>query len=553
MSKETSISRQPSSGLVKPSGNLTLPVIIKLHYPTKRTKHPLHGYAADESNPCTSLILKAGFTSANSLWLEEVYRRTLPPKNRSCPAMPLSDGERQVHNDFSQALEDASTSCVAIIFGKCNRSLLIERRLVSFPVRIENFEVIIGIQYRGDIITRLFVFADHPEYIIRRAFAATDIKVANRNDIAFGLTAAVAGIPDFSFGHFNESIARHRITLAATKELVSLRAQSLPVNNPRKSNSRSSGPSSQLGDSYDDLPPAIRHWLFSSYRISDNVSLVASKPSNTSTLEHLLRKLTCKEGPRPIEAPQYSDLPTILQASLRKDHSIVDSVSLQAALKPGQSIMDFVFGAFQPKKDHRRTKNRGLINSGRTVDGPCVEVEVKCESCGHMDVDRKPEWENTPVATNRAYIIKARTTCPGPKCCIEKVGSTGKRRREAVNYIPVDETLAQAAITQNAAAKRMKYNARREATPSVFSVKFLVSKHGPLASLEVKCFRCQNYRREEKHPIWFKRDGRYVARPSSCPVCKETDGITTCIIFVPVDGNLTYIRYSALRDSLGQL
>ena len=244
------------------------------------------------------------------------------------------------------------------------------------------------------------------------------------------------------------------------------------------------------------------------------------------------------------------DLPSLVRQKLG-EAGVENTHDLDEHSRSHGSTMDFVFSFFA--QDRGRLTNKAVIRTARTNDGPVSEVLVKCEQCGKQDIDREPEWENTDPRLHRAYIVKPRTTCPTATCCPEITGKTGKPRKKAVNYVPVDEVLAANAITQNAATKRAKYNERREQTDGSFCPAFMITSIGPKLSVKVTCSRCASYSRIENHPVWFKKDKRYVARNSSCPICAQ-DGVAYSVMFLPAkEEKLEYVRYSSLRDVLGIL
>ena len=65
--RETQLSHGNPRQLVKPSGSLENPVLLKLHYPSFTTDHILDGEVADDTSPCPRLLMRFEFSG----WCEK--------------------------------------------------------------------------------------------------------------------------------------------------------------------------------------------------------------------------------------------------------------------------------------------------------------------------------------------------------------------------------------------------------------------------------------------------------------------------------------------------
>ena len=81
--EETDLSGEAAAGLIRPAGTSDLPVILRLHYPTFRTRFADFGKVDDVFNPCTNLLLKNGFNGSNSV------RQAPPCYSRVSSTKPL--------------------------------------------------------------------------------------------------------------------------------------------------------------------------------------------------------------------------------------------------------------------------------------------------------------------------------------------------------------------------------------------------------------------------------------------------------------------------------
>lgn len=200
-STDKELTKKPAEYLVCPSGSLDNVMGLKLRYPTFSTSHPSMGESADWTNPCTRLLLKKGLSSKQCLWYEAFFRREPAARDRSDPMKHWSTNERQVHQEFSEWVENRSTMKVLLLFGKWNRDELLRssKDMVTILVRVSTgITITATIVFEGEDISRIVVYCPHPEYYYH------DYSIASGEwlDAAINLAAALVGIEDLDIDFF---------------------------------------------------------------------------------------------------------------------------------------------------------------------------------------------------------------------------------------------------------------------------------------------------------------------------------------------------------------
>jgi hypothetical protein len=125
--------RRPQSELVRPSGDLTAPILLHLHYHSMTTEHRHNGEIADETNCCIKLLLDSGFSATNAIWVDTFSRR----EKRANGGKRRADWSAKeayppkiydMHLSCSNKLRDLSSAKMELVFGAENRKL-IERQI----------------------------------------------------------------------------------------------------------------------------------------------------------------------------------------------------------------------------------------------------------------------------------------------------------------------------------------------------------------------------------------------------------------------------------------
>jgi hypothetical protein len=126
--QEIRISQRPCEDLVKPSGKLSAPLFLQLHYPTFRSQRPFYGDVSDETTPSVGfLVTQKGLRATDGILFSEAsFRREKPiatvqngqngrtshirPQYPECYPAKLS----LVHQQFSEWMMDHSQAKVVV-------------------------------------------------------------------------------------------------------------------------------------------------------------------------------------------------------------------------------------------------------------------------------------------------------------------------------------------------------------------------------------------------------------------------------------------------------
>ena len=119
---EPLISRKPASELVRPSGSVTVPIALLLHYPPMTTAFRHNGEVLDVSATCTAMLFEKGIT--RNAFMHEMCHRRLSlceqkggERRRSWDKNGQSQAFINRHTkyrkDTSNMLHGMSTPCVA--------------------------------------------------------------------------------------------------------------------------------------------------------------------------------------------------------------------------------------------------------------------------------------------------------------------------------------------------------------------------------------------------------------------------------------------------------
>ena len=199
--EEFDSSGQPQAYLVAPSGSLNARLGVKLNYPTFHTKRPMNGNAADDTNPCTSLLCQKGLQEA--FWFERYFRRMDAPKVRSIWMDSIPKELEEIHRRFSLWCEESSRMKVLLLFGVEGQKDFLARHQDMTILRVpflNAWTVTVGILRHEDAIRLIVVFLFHPEWLIR----SPGITPAKHFDACINLAAALAKYPNVDPSCFKE-------------------------------------------------------------------------------------------------------------------------------------------------------------------------------------------------------------------------------------------------------------------------------------------------------------------------------------------------------------
>ena len=172
--EEVKISERPAEHLVSPSGTLSAPLGLFLHWPTFTGIGSLeNGTVAEYKNPCMRLLLRKGFDPVNCLWLDRYSRRANKVKSSKPGTVPMdswSSELRGIHEAFSENTMNDSRAKVWVIFGSRNKAWYrsMEHRWEETAVEIPDSDVRTSahLEYdENDSIRRVVIFCQHPESI----------------------------------------------------------------------------------------------------------------------------------------------------------------------------------------------------------------------------------------------------------------------------------------------------------------------------------------------------------------------------------------------------
>jgi hypothetical protein len=158
-------SREPKSYLVHPSGSITAKVTVKLPYPTFTSSLIHNVETPDPSSLCPRLLLRKGFTKANTFFYEKFFRRV------SKDDWPSVDPElAELQKEFSIWSENAMHAKVVIVCGKAAGQDYIARRkpyvrsLLCVNTSRERLELGILRDEHGNI-SQVAILAFHPKFM----------------------------------------------------------------------------------------------------------------------------------------------------------------------------------------------------------------------------------------------------------------------------------------------------------------------------------------------------------------------------------------------------
>jgi hypothetical protein len=165
--RESSFSGGSPALIVKPSGDPTNALHLKLNYPTFRTQKLEYGESADITNPSTKLLMQKGLLADQTFWFEADFRRRQAVKGRSKSRMQQSTQVLSIHTETSSWLERLSKK-VFLIFGAENRKDFNARYNSHQHViqLTESERVTTGLIRQGGSISYIIVYCPHPEWIL---------------------------------------------------------------------------------------------------------------------------------------------------------------------------------------------------------------------------------------------------------------------------------------------------------------------------------------------------------------------------------------------------
>jgi hypothetical protein len=129
---EFAISDENKHHLIRPSGNLPAPILLKLHY-----FYLEDGETADLTSLYPRLLLSAGFSDQNAFWMQAYYRRQTPGSTRKSPMTQWTALLRRVHEDLASWLEKAVQGSIHVLFGHYNRLSDHSSNAVKFDARVQ--------------------------------------------------------------------------------------------------------------------------------------------------------------------------------------------------------------------------------------------------------------------------------------------------------------------------------------------------------------------------------------------------------------------------------
>lgn len=397
--EESRISKEDPKHLIRSSGSLLAPVLLKLHYPSFTTTSPSDGETADFSSPIPRLLMKAGFDGGNAFWTQAYYRRCVPDKDRRSPMTKWSRELREVHDNQAHWYESNSKATVRVLFGSHNRSVSLKTEgIVAFDVKFpDELTIKVTLDLRAKNVHHLNLYAFHPEYLYRNPSKDVSLEY----DTVLGLAASLAGINNFNFGYFS----RRSQTLQEVG-IVGRQVGDNALHDVIQCLKRERESSTVI--SLEEIPISIKRWLHLEMGVPEN-DLGNLVPATKSLVEFCHQKMVSKGGITKIERERARGL--IMPSGL-------DSI-----------------------RDANRAKDSSIQRQQQSSSGslPAV-VRVQCAKCkseeGQFD-DTNPTWDKS---TGR-YVSRKRSCCRTPGCCDSYTTKKGTTRKKDVDFVPVDTSI----------------------------------------------------------------------------------------------------------------
>ncbi|KAI9836070.1 MAG: hypothetical protein M1819_001682 [Sarea resinae] len=138
--QEVALSGQKVEHLVRPSGRLTSPLAILLHWPTLSASRPDNGEVSDPTNGCLVRVLTKLDSATDVLMADYYCRRAnkVPKSKISDSAVPMdawSSESRAMHEGFTEWIIRSSQAKDWLVLGKANQERIQLRRGLK-PLRI---------------------------------------------------------------------------------------------------------------------------------------------------------------------------------------------------------------------------------------------------------------------------------------------------------------------------------------------------------------------------------------------------------------------------------
>ena len=392
ISKEVSISGRNGHHLIRSSGSLAAPLLIKLHYPSFTTSCPNDGETADHSSPCPRLLMHTGLTSHNAFWMQAYYRRELPEANRKSPMRTWSERLLQIHEDHSQWHEDHSTARFRLLLGAHNRVHdLAKENIVTFTAQFpESVTIKSSLHIRNGKIHHIAFYATHPEYLFRNPSRQVSLEY----DVCLGLVAALAKIDDFRYGYF--------LRRAEYLELKGVTGRELGDNALHDAiqllaKERLGGRLLPL----EEIPLSLRNWLSVEHGTT-KAELDTLLKDGHSVVEFCHQKLVSKGG--------------TVKAQLEKGRGLTIPSGLDKIRQANR------------EKDSQVQRYQVKSSTVTVVRVHCA----KCKSVASEYDDTNPTFEK---GTGK-YISRKRSACNN--CCVTYTTKSGSSRKRDMDFIPVD-------------------------------------------------------------------------------------------------------------------
>lgn len=414
--QEVAISLREPSLLVHPSGDINSKLGLKLHYPTMTTSQAsLHdGESADPNNPCARLLIKKGLPSSSVFWFEMSNRREKLPQHHSkwSPIQTYSSEMRLIHREISTLCESSCSSKVLLVFGRHNR-LEYERRssFKLFNLSLEDSSTVqVSLSFQANPwgssqsprISRIHVFADHPEYHFRPRRHGT----SRYMDTAINIACALAGLDGI-----DESYFERRAMASGSLERTSLELGDNALSDSILTVSRERADNTITP--FSSIPRPMLYWLAAETGKTAEADIRAMVPPHL-TMAGLIHSMISRKGAEKSRATGFKQL--------------TDS--------------------------HTARRDSSSYRDMYTMDGPQQTVRVHCNKCKvpeSQTEDTAPGW---CLATGK-YIARKKITCPTAGCCDakaympkgKKAGKLRTRKNEQL-FVPVDETMAWIGISR---------------------------------------------------------------------------------------------------------
>lgn len=409
-SQETNVSHRNIQHLIYPSGSLASPILLKLHYPSFSTSHPLDGETADTSSPCPRILMDAGFSSNNALWIQAYYRRETPDPSRKSPMRNWPLPLKALHEKHANWHEENSESSIRILFGRHNRTSDLRREnTTSFDVCFPGgVSIKASLHSKENVLHHITLYANHPEYLFRNP----SVSVGMEYDAVLGLAASLGDIPQFKFGFFTVR-ARKLEKLGILGREVGDNALHDTIQLLKAE--RMSGVPIGL----ENVPSSVKRWLTQETGVSEE-NLGGLVSPGGSIVEYSHQKMVSRGGivkaenerRRGLDIP--SGLDQIRQANRAKDSKL------------------------------QRQQNSSSSHEPSVVRVRCA----KCESPASEFDDKSPTWDKS----SGKYVARKRSSCRTQGCCDTYLTKKQTTRRKEVDFIPVDN-LIQFVYARNLSSK----------------------------------------------------------------------------------------------------